>query len=199
MDRREAVLRVTGILGLTLSAPLLSGLLSGCNPQPNKEGAANGPLLIQNKHRDIISAIAEIIIPKTNTPGANEANVLAFILLMLADCYSLKQQEAFFTELELFDKAAAQKYGQGFLKCSPPEQEAFVLEEENKSLALVKEPSKSLAEEIIPFFTILKELTLIGYFTSEIGATQALQYDAVPGQFHGSVPLRPNQKAWAIS
>ena len=199
MDRREAVLKLTGILGLTLSAPLLSGLLSGCNTPPKKKGEANGPLLIQNKHRDIITAIAEIIIPETDTPGAKEAKVPAFILLMLADCYSLQQQEAFFTELELFDKAAAQKYGQGFLQCSPPEQEAFVVQEENKSLALVKEPSQSLAEEIIPFFTILKELTLVGYFTSEIGATQALQYVPVPGQFHGSVPLRPNQKAWAVS
>ena len=199
MDRREAVLRLTGVLGLTLSAPLLSGLLSGCNTQPKKEGEANGPLLIQNKHRDIITTIAEIIIPQTNTPGAKEAQVPAFILLMLADCYPLKQQKAFFTELEWFDKSATEKYGQGFLECSPPDQEAFVIQEEYKSLALIKEQTKSSDEETIPFFTILKELTLVGYFTSEPGATQALQYVAVPGEFHGSVPLEPNQKAWAIS
>ena len=49
-----------------------------------------------------------------------------------------------------------------------------------------------------PFFTILKDLTLTGYFTSEIGCTQALEYVAVPGRYDGCVPLKAGQKAWAI-
>ena len=48
------------------------------------------------------------------------------------------------------------------------------------------------------FFRILKDYTMVGYFLSEVGATQALAYERVPGGFQGDLPLKPNQKAWAI-
>ncbi|PIQ19705.1 MAG: twin-arginine translocation pathway signal [Cytophagales bacterium CG18_big_fil_WC_8_21_14_2_50_42_9] len=199
MDRREAVLKITGLLGITLSAPLLAGLLTSCDAQQKKDKKANGPLVVSAKHQELISQIAEIIIPDTSTPGAKAAKVPAFILLMLADCYTYSQQEAFFAGLDALDATAKEKYGTGFLACSPQNQEALVVQEENKTLALAKEQPQSADKDILPFFSIIKELTLVGYFTSEIGATQALQYVAVPGEFHGSVPLQPGQKAWAIS
>ena len=49
-----------------------------------------------------------------------------------------------------------------------------------------------------PFFQRMKELTVTGYFTSEIGATKALEYLPIPGKFEGCIPLKPNQKAWAL-
>ena len=49
-----------------------------------------------------------------------------------------------------------------------------------------------------PFFQRMKELTVTGYFTSEIGATKALEYLPIPGKFQGCIPLKPNQKAWAL-
>ena len=199
MDRREAILRITGLMGITLSAPLLAGLLTGCDTQQKSNQTAKGPLVVSNKHRKILSQIAEIIIPTTSTPGAKAAKVPEFILLMLADCYTYKQQEAFFAGLNSFNETAEEKYDQEFLDCPLQEQEALVVMEENKTINLLKEQSPTNEAVILPFFSILKELTLIGYFTSEIGATQALKYVAVPGEFHGSVPLQPGQKAWAIS
>jgi len=186
-------------MGITLSAPLLAGLLTGCHTQENKNQIAQGPLVVSNKHRQLLSEIAEIIIPATSTPGAKAAKVPEFILLMLADCYSYKQQEAFFSGLAGFAETAKEQYGKGFLNCSPQEQEALVVMEENKTINLLKEQTPTNEAALLPFFSILKELTLVGYFTSEIGATQALKYVAVPGEFHGSVPLQPGQKAWAIS
>jgi hypothetical protein len=47
------------------------------------------------------------------------------------------------------------------------------------------------------YFTLMKQLTLLGYFTSEIGATQALRYEAVPGRYEGCVPYKKGDKAWA--
>jgi len=199
MDRREAILKITGLLGITLSAPLLAGLLTSCDAQQKKDKKANGPLVASAKHKELISQIAEIIIPDTSTPGAKAAKVPAFILLMLADCYTYSQQEAFFAGLDALDATAKEIYGTGFLSCSPQNQEALVVQEENKTLALAKEQAKTTEKDILPFFSILKELTLVGYFTSEIGASQALKYVAVPGEFHGSVPLQPGQKAWAVS
>ena len=198
MDRREAVLRLTSLMGFTLSAPLLAGLLSGCDGQQKTNQTAHGPLVISNKQKQLIAQIAEVIIPTTATPGAKAAKDPGFILLMLADCYSYKQQEAFFSWLVSFDEMAAAQYGKGFLECPTQAQEALVVQQESNTLALLKEQATTTGAEILPFFSIVKELTLVGYFTSEIGATQALSYVAVPGEFHGSVPLQPNQKAWAI-
>jgi len=199
MDRREAILRITGLMGITLSAPLLAGLLTGCDAPGKKNQVARGPLVISDKHRQILSQISEIIIPATSTPGAKAAKVPEFILLMLADCYTYKQQQAFFAGLDTFNATAEEKYDQEFLDCSLQEQEALVVMEEKKTINLLKDQTATNEEVILPFFSILKELTLVGYFTSEIGATQALKYVAVPGEFHGSVPLQPGQKAWAIS
>jgi len=199
MDRREAILRITGLMGITLSAPLLAGLLTGCDASGKKNQVAQGPLVISDKHRQILSQISEIIIPATSTPGAKAAKVPEFILLMLADCYTYKQQQAFFAGLDSFNATAEEKYDKDFLDCPLQEQEALVVMEENKTINLLKEQTATNEEALLPFFGILKELTLVGYFTSEIGATQALKYVAVPGEFHGSVPLKPGQKAWAIS
>jgi hypothetical protein len=41
------------------------------------------------------------------------------------------------------------------------------------------------------------ELTCLGYYTSEIGATKALKYVHIPGKYEACIPLQPGQKAWA--
>jgi hypothetical protein len=50
----------------------------------------------------------------------------------------------------------------------------------------------------VSFFKLVKDYTMTGYFLSEIGATQALAYEQVPGGYWGDLPLQPGQKAWAI-
>src|SRR5688500_2606937 len=121
MDRREAMLRVAALTGLTLSAPLLSGLLVSCDSSA-KTSEEKVTRVVSGKHRTMIEEIAERIIPKTNTPGAKEAKVPEFILFTLADCYPEADQDNFFGGLDKLDAEAKQVYNNSFLDLKATEQ-----------------------------------------------------------------------------
>src|SRR5687767_2341709 len=93
MDRREAIRRVAFLMGGTISAPALSGMLGGCKTNP-KESAALQSFTPEAK--SLVAEIAETIIPETSTPGAKAAKVEEFIATMIEDCYPEKEQKAFF-------------------------------------------------------------------------------------------------------
>lgn len=204
MKRREAVLKIAALMGTSISAPLLFGLLNGCTTT-NSDSLS---VLYSEDQRELIAEIAEVIIPATDTPGAKEAGVPDFIMLMLADCYTEADRKRFLDGLTRLEQTAEEKYDRSFLKCDLNQQLTLLtLEEQSANASLEKqEQTKAKAatqaekdkEPELPFFTIMKELTIVGYFTSEIGVTQALAYEAVPGEFHGSEPLKPGQRAWAV-
>jgi hypothetical protein len=207
MDRREAMLRVAALTGLTLSAPLLSGLLVSCDTSA-KTKEAKVTRVVSGKHRTMVEEIAERIIPKTSTPGAKEAQVPAFILLTLADCYPAADQDAFFQGLDDLDAEAKKVYNNSFLDLKAAEQTALLVETEKafnerkaKNKQAEEEAKRSGIKHETPrpeFFQVMKELTIIGYFSSEPGATQALAYVQVPGSYQACTDLKPNQKAWAM-
>jgi hypothetical protein len=207
MDRREAMLRVAALTGLTLSAPLLSGLLVSCDSSA-KTAEEKVTRVVSGKHRTMIEEIAERIIPKTTTPGAKEAKVPEFILLTLADCYPQADQDNFFAGLDKLDAEAKKVYNNSFLDLKAAEQTALLVqaeqafhEEKAKNKKAEEEAKKSGIKHETPrpqFFQVMKELTIIGYFSSEPGATQALAYVQVPGSYQACTDMKPGQKAWAM-
>lgn len=190
LSRREAIYRVGLFMGGVISAPALS-ILNGCQPQV-QETATEGQLLNADQ-QNIVAAISSLIIPVTDTPGALEAGVPEFIQVMIADCYPTEDQNRFISGLNAIDEDAKKAYNTSFLDL-----------EESQQIELLTRLEKEAIEKRIndpefapPALLMIKELTLIGYFTSEIGATQALNYVPVPGKYEGCVPLEPGQKAWA--
>lgn len=183
MDRREALQRAALVLGYAVTAPVAMGVLNGCTATPD---AGFKPAFLNAEQAALVAALAEIIIPKTDTPGAGEAGVPGFIDLMLKDCYSKEDQERIMTELTAFDKAASDAYGSGFAGCTPEQQKEYVGKVHGEALAAVKSENPPKTR---PFILVIKELTMLGYFTSEIGATQVLNYVAVPGSYQGCVPV----------
>lgn len=200
------MLRVATLMGSAVSAPLLSGLYS-CQTKTSNQETQVTTALVSDKHRAMIEEISEIIIPATDTPGAKAAKVPEYMMVMLADCYPKEDQQRFFDGLDALDERAKKAHGTEFLDCKPEQQVALVVETEKLNQVIRAEQSKTKAtaktrEERekplpTPFFSMMKEMTLIGYFTSEPGATQALAYVHVPGRYEGCTPLQPNQKAWA--
>ena len=199
MKRRDALSRVALLMGGTLSAPTMLAFLEGCKTANETSSALTFPFSAEQKN--LVSEIAEIIIPKTDTPGAKDAKVGEFIEMMLKDCYAGKDQDSFGAGLkELEDK--------NFLKATPAEQTAILTEMEKTSKAEMTkageekkkytEAGKEYTDASVPFFRLMKELTLLGYFTSEEGATKALEYVPVPGRYDGCIDLKPGQKAWAM-
>lgn len=188
INRREALKRAAILLGGAVSAPTIAGLLSGCQPR-----ASYGPQTLSDDQDALVTAIAEHIIPATDTPGARAAQVNQFIDLMLTDNYPEDARSRFLAGLEDVDERCRQAYGGAFLRCSPDEQRAVLTELDEQAFG-----QNAAFDPANPaFFRMMKELTLVGYYTSEIGASQELQINLTPGRYDGCAPLEEVGRAWA--
>ena len=129
-----------------------------------------------------LRALVDVILPATDSPAASEADTHFFIDLAIPACAKPEAQKTFREGL----RTLGQKR---FARLAPEEQVALLKTRASTDMELPYDQS---------FFKILKDYTLTGYFLSEIGATRALAYERVPGGFQGDLPLKPDQKAWAI-
>ncbi|GAB3167696.1 gluconate 2-dehydrogenase subunit 3 family protein [Telluribacter humicola] len=176
MNRREAVQRIALLMGGALSAPVMAGAMG--------EKIYDGPSLnVTAEQEALLAELADVIIPTTKTPGAKAAGAEKFIVRVMRDCFPLKDQETFYNGLARLNTESKTKFGKSFEELPLPQKNEMV---------------KHTMTSDTPFFRRMKELTVTGYFTSEIGATQALEYLPIPGRFEACRPLKPGQKAWAI-
>ena len=137
----------------------------------------------------MVAAIAEQIIPATDTPGARGAGVHRFIDRMLAEYYSADDRRRFIDGLSDIDRRAREAKGKEFLALSTSEQRDILV-------ALDAEAYRGVSVSR-PFFRTMKELTLLGYYTSQVGATRELKHVAIPGRFDGCVPFATIDRAWS--
>jgi len=199
MNRREAIQTAALTLGYAISASAAFGVLKGCKAKPD---LVYKPDFFTDDQALTISELSEIILPKTATPGAKDAGVPGFIDSLLKEVYSKEKQTKFLNDLSAFDEEAKKNYGDNFGSCKKEDQLAFVKKKHNEAMSSVRTAGvegwwNSVEGKEKPFIITIKELTILGFFTSEQGATQVLQYNQVPGPFQGCVPLEKVGKAWA--
>ena len=202
IDRREALRRAALLLGGALAAPSVAGVLAGCQASRAPEGVWV-PRALTRAQAELVAAIAEHILPETDTPGARAAGVHRFIDGMLAESYPPPERTRFLAGLAELDARAARASGRPFLQCAPSEQGALLEQLDREALA--SPPDRPPVrrggrpeEPAVPFFRTMKELTLVGYYTSEIGATRELHHAPVPGRYDGCVPLAQVGRTWAV-
>ena len=209
MERREAVKYISVLLGGTLVGG--SAFLSGCKSTTGKDQ--------QWATEDIayLDEIAETILPRTSTPGAKDAQVGQFMTVMVNDCYEEGDQKAFREGMDKLNEVSKNKFNAAFMKITPQQRHQLLVELDKEA----KEYGKKVADfnsaenkkekdetakgntnykrqHMSPhYFTMMKQLTLLGFFTSKPGATQALRYVPVPGRFEGCIPYKKGDKAWA--
>jgi hypothetical protein len=197
MNRRELLQRVAYLMGGAISAPAVLGVLNGCTA---KKEATWQPVFLSKEQGAVVADVAEIIIPRTDTPGAQDAGVPAFIDTMLKDVYEEADRQRFVSGLKAFDDAARTAHSKGFVELPKQQQADLVRKFHDEAVAseLALETRPSYLQR--PFILMTKELTLLGFFTSKAGATEVLQYAAVPGGFQACVPLAKagNGKSWAL-
>jgi hypothetical protein len=148
--------------------------------------------------KDLLTDLAETIIPATSTPGAKEAGAVEFMLNLLNECTDSKTLNRFVKGIQDLEEYSRSRYHREFSKCS-------VFEKESILHYFDQGPSsnKSLIEKVkdrytgYDFFEILKVYTIYGYCISEKGAGLGMRYIALPGKYLPCIPLEPNQKAWA--
>jgi glucoside 3-dehydrogenase (cytochrome c) hitch-hiker subunit len=200
MNRRELLQHVAWLMGGAISAPAVLGVLNGCSPKP---GAGWQPAFLSKEEGAIVADIADLIVPRTDTPGAREVGVPAFIDVILKDAYPSDDQARFVSGLKDFDSEAQRVHGKPFLELSQAQRLAFLQQMHDTAAdaerAQAEERDVPASERKRPFVLMMKELTLLGFFTSQVGATQVLQYVAVPGGFQACIPLARagNGKQWA--
>ena len=188
MNRREAVSAVAVILGGTVVGSSL--FLSGCKQQDKK----GSPTDFTADEIALLDEVGETIIPTTDTPGAKAAQVGAFMKVMVTDCYEEKNQKAFVEGLAALQTASDKKYGKGFMNLDAAQKKELLTELDKEQKEYTKNKKD---EDPSHYFRLMKELTLLGYFSSEVGATQALRYVPVPGKYEGCIPYKKGDKAWA--
>ena len=217
INRREAIIRVTALLG---GVALVGGtaLLTGCRD-------ANTDAPFTPEEIAYLDEVAETILPQTSTPGAKAAKTGAFMALIVTDSYNPGDRKIFREGMRKLDEATDDAHNVSFMEATPAQRLAVlaVLDREQKlqgderdaaSLKKVQAALTDQRKESAPgsdanaapaitgdppthYFRMMKELALLGYFTSEIGVTQAQRYIESPGRFDPCVPYTPGETSWA--
>ena len=185
MDRREALKKVAYLMGGAISATTMGVLFESFTVYE----PGNSPYSYSFSEEAILAEFADIILPTTSSsPGAKVAGVGAMIPLIIKDCYPPKLQTIFKNGYESMLAKAKTKFNKEFLALSTEEKIQLMNDLKQEAIDSNKEPS---------FFLIARDLTILCYFSSEIGCTQAREYLPIPGKYDGSAPYKPGQKAWA--
>jgi len=184
MNRRDALKSVVLMMGGTMIGA--TSILTGCSPERQLKDLNFSP-----EDLAFLDEIGETIIPTTDTPGAKAAGIGQFMVFMVKDTYDEDQQKGFIDGLNQLSKDFKAEKGSDFMEASPEDRLAFLngMQDKFKASGETKEPI---------IINMLRDLTVLGYFTSEIGATQALNYVEVPGRYDGCIPYKKGDKAWAI-
>ena len=165
-----------GIMALWTAGSLVpcSWIVGGCTNN-------NNPSLFTEEYQTLLASIVDIILPKTETsPGAREANVYYFIAAIVEDCYTIERKDRIMIGLN-------QLLRDDFLDLSDQEKFEVLEQLDSEASAAPIEPAH--------FFKDLKDLTQWGYFSSELGITEGLRYNPIPGHYKGCVPYK-GEIAW---
>ncbi len=184
MNRRQALAHISFSVGAGIALP--SYLFISCQSDSYE------PIFFQMNDISLLDEIGETIIPTTlDSPGAKASKIGNFMDIYVARCYSPENQEKLRQGIAEFRVECKEKMGKSFLKLSQAARQQFLVE-------LDQTANTTPSEADIHYFKLLKNLVLFGYFTSKEGATQALRYLPVPGEFVGSYPFQAGDKAWAL-
>ena len=194
IDRREALRRAALLLGGALAAPTIAGVLAGCEARRVADSAWT-PRALTPAQAELVATVAEHILPETDTPGARAVGLHRFIDAMLAQSYPAPERQRFLAGLDDVDARAQRTCGRPFLRCGAAEQRALLEQLDREAFGAT---GGTPDEPDVPFMRTMKELTLLGYYTSEIGATRELHNAPVPGRFEGCVPLAQVGRTWAV-
>ena len=188
MKRREALKKTLLAMGYTISVPSLINIFESCNSHSSQ---AWQPEFFSNDQATVMGELAETILPKTQTPGAKDLKLDRFIDRMIKQVFSQDDQQLFLKGMAAFEAEAKEVNGKSFVDASPDQRSKLLtkLEQETE-----KETGSiwgfSLQKDVLhlTFYRKAKELTLLGYFTSEEVGKNILVYDPVPGHYLSDIP-----------
>jgi gluconate 2-dehydrogenase gamma chain len=180
IDRREAIRRAALLAGVALSPGWLMAVdpAFATAPAGKQAGPAAAGSRLTPVHAAIAGAVADRILPRTDTPGAADVGVPAFIDLLYAEFMTSGERTLLSDGLNAVDAAAQAADGGAFVTLTPDRQDTVL-----QGIARAEEGKDQ------GFFRLIRSATILGYFTSEPVGRSVLHYDPVPGRYDGCVPI----------
>jgi glucoside 3-dehydrogenase (cytochrome c) hitch-hiker subunit len=180
IGRREALRRAALLAGVALSPELLTFV--------GRAQTTAAKTYLTAAQAAIASAAAERILPRTDTPGAIDVGVPAFIDRFYGEFLSPEDQQLFVKGLDEIEAAAKTAHNAAFASLAAPQQDAVL-----RAVAAAQQSAQRSS------FALLRSTTILGYFTSEQVGKNVLHYDPVPGAYDGCVPIdQVGRRNWTI-
>ena len=191
MTRKEALSHITLLLGGSIVGAEL--FLSGCSNGPDQISKA---LDFSKSNLMFLDEVGETILPATAaSPGAKEAMIGEFMKTYVTDCYEIPNQEIFMEGIGRINQAADKAFNKQFIDLDAKQKHELLVSIDKEATEYRKKMKEGDPEH---YFSLIKQLTLFGYFTSKPGATKALRYLPVPGRYEGCIDYKKGDKAWAL-
>ncbi|WCT10886.1 gluconate 2-dehydrogenase subunit 3 family protein [Mucilaginibacter jinjuensis] len=197
MNRRTVIKNLALVIGG-------AALLPSCLHDSGKASIALKKINVSADQEKFLADVAETIIPKTDTSGAKDLNLHLFVLKMVDDCFSKKDQTAFMSGLDKLSKEAENRFGKPFGQCSQSQRESLLNELDHKQAEFYKaqQANKNAkkevpADDMLAFYAITKGETVFGYTNSKYFMTKQIVWELVPGRYNAYFPvknLKPNIK-----
>ena len=194
---RRDLLRVLSAAAVAPVLPEVTLLLKQA-----QTSAGYGLRTLTSHQNAIVVAMIDLLIPATDTPGAKAARVNEFMDVILTDWATVEERARFLAGLDDVDTQANALFGKSFLEASPTQQSAMlqVLDDSvdwlhSRPSHPAVSPDRDFNQLRGEFFRSFKLVTIHGYYTSEIGQTQELKREIIPGAFHGCAPVTSPKNA----
>jgi hypothetical protein len=205
MDRRELLKMIALATGAVVVGSEV--FLTGCKTGTKTEAGFSAANI------SLLDEVGETILPATSSPGAKAARVGEFMKVYVTDCYTQASQDAFTQGIVDLEETCKKMHGKTFMDCTPEQRSELLMSLEKEAKEFNKAPEekdKTAREELKNqnkvydfvasprhYYTMMKQMTLLGFFTSKPGMTQALRHIQVPGRYDGALPYKKGDKAWA--
>ncbi len=206
MNRRQALKSIVLSTGVVLSPVSLVSMLQAAEKSTAGDWS---PLFLDKQEKYVVSKMADVILPASETPGALDVAVPQFIDLLLKDIFTVEESAKFRKGLQLFMQRFKQENGSPFHKSKEKLQRKFIEQMYSVSPEKTKSIFNLVAENVAPagneddyylwsFLVTQRELTINSYFTSEQVGEKVLSYDPIPGRYDPCIPVEDVGNVWSF-
>jgi hypothetical protein len=197
MTRRQVLKQLAVLLGSAVSNPVVAAVMSDSRRDSASDAWQSRTLSAEQDR--LVTTVAEAILPATDTPGAAAVGVNRFIDLVLTEWLGDEDRDRFLTGLADLEARCRAQFDRSFMDLSSEERMTILGPLDEEAVEARVKAAEAGSREITdqPFFGMMKEMTLAGYYTSEIGMTQELRYEEYPGTWKGCIPFDEVGRTWA--
>lgn len=189
-SKRGFLFGLSHLVGAAVATQLLGGnaISTALAYTPSPDSTSQAGKIFSRADMVLLRDICALAIPKTSTAGAAEVDTHGFIDNQLYHCYQVEDQQKVASVLLKINQVALQRHKQPFSGTDTAQQLALLTD--------LEKPTNGFGDTDRSQFKFLKSQIVFGYYTSEVGASQELEYLAIPGGFKGSIPYDSIGKAW---